>query len=1539
MSKSGKKLWLRILLWATGVPMAMLLCVLISLYIPGTLNYLAGKILPDIEKTTGMKIEVDNLRLTFPMRLQVDKASIVQQGDTMLRVQEAQVDVAPLSLLLGRLNISNAQVLNASYHVGGADSLYVAVKLDSIGAAASMNLAFDDIDVKHADLNGAHIRLLIGTDTTSTPTDTTAAAPLALHAERLSLRNVSYEMRLAQSNDTMATYINEAVLRSGEMLTGPKLTLSAAHFCCRLRSALYGKCGAQPLPGLDPNLLTLTDGMAQIDSLTMIDDRLRVPVTKLRVSESCGLTLAATGVYAMDSTQMRAEQFKLRLGQSTLCLDASMGLSGSNPAVVLQASANIFAADVATALPQFAPFVRPLPSGTPLRLGVKSSGHLDQLHIDSLRADMAGIFTLSGQGAVQSLSNLNALQLDASMRGSLINPAPVNALLPKASGLRLPSLALQAEAHARGRNYRASLTARTAQGSLALNGLLRGTAPAYQVEVTAKEFPVQAFMPGSGLGPVTASLTAKGRGVNPLLRSSTIDASFDLHNALFNGRRIGNLNLTAQLDTGNLQVHILSQIPAASGHMALLGSLSPQRVRWTLNGRLNNLNLRDLGLTDSVAQGAFGLTSRGMFYPRTDSIFAMAALRRAELQYGAQRLATDTLGLRLRTGAHMVKVNLGNPALNLEFNSPTSPTQWLNQAAKVANMASRMVSNRRLQVDSLLAPLPHFTLKGYAGQGNLLNSFLANSGLSFQIMRLQARKDSLLNGSVQVIDFRSGEDFRLDTITAQLYSQDDALCFDIDADNRPGTLDEFAHICLKAEVYDNKGTIYIEQRNVRNEVGYSLGLKGLMPDSTLAEFSLTPLSPIIGYKPWKINDDNFLTYNFLTKRLGANIDARSAESRIQLTANPNISDNDSIHDDDIHLNISDIHLQDWLKLNPFAPPIAGDVNAALNLKVGRSKADGSGTLMLKNLSYGKQRMGDYELNLNLSTAFSGLITAQAKLKADGRQVATLQGSLNDTTRSEPMMLALGLTQLPLRTANPFLPREYAQLSGYLSGNMMMTGSLTKPVLNGAVRFRDASVNVGMMGSSFRFDTISVPVDSNVVRFNNYRIYGSNANPLSINGHVSMQNPLNPQINLNMGARNIQVINSKKGRGVQLYGRGFMDVNVDVKGNMDLLRVDADLAILPQTAITYQLDPSANSIMGLQDQSDNLIRFVNFEDTTGVMQSDSLSVSKSIMVLQAFLDIQQGSTITVDLSADGHNRAQVKGYGILDYSLSPVQPDGRLTGRFTINSGFVRYTPPVISEKNFTFNPGSYVEFNGPILNPILNIHAIDQMKANVATDGENSRMVAFDVGLNVTGTLERMDVGFDLAAPNDITVQNELLSLSASQRASQAMNMLLYGIYTGQSAGSNANISGNMLYGFLTARLNSWAANTIKGIDLSFGMDQLNQTRNGLTNSSMQYSYTVSKSFLNDRFKLVVGGNYSANNDTDGDDNIAENLISDVSFEWMLNQTGSMYLKIFRHTGYESILEGEVTQTGLGFVMRRKVRRLEDIFLSPNSLRRKYEIK
>ncbi len=411
-----------------------------------------------------------------------------------------------------------------------------------------------------------------------------------------------------------------------------------------------------------------------------------------------------------------------------------------------------------------------------------------------------------------------------------------------------------------------------------------------------------------------------------------------------------------------------------------------------------------------------------------------------------------------------------------------------------------------------------------------------------------------------------------------------------------------------------------------------------------------------------------------------------------------------------------------------------------------------------------------------------------------------------------------------------------------------------------------------------------------------------------------------KVDLALAASNTQLVGSKRKKGQDVYGKAYIDLDAKVKGSMArFLDVQAALKILPGTNVTYVI-PDVQSAIASRSNAE-MVKFVNFADTAAVAAADTLTRQGMALNLNASLEISQGSTIAVDLSADGKNRAQVQASGRVNYSLDYLG-DERVTGRIDLNQGFVRYSmPPILSEKLFNFRQGSFVVFNGQMLNPTLNLNAYDEIKANVNTDG-NSRMVTFDVGLSVTGTLENMNVAFDLSTNDDLTVQNELQSMSPDQRANQAMNLLLYGSYTGP--GTTASTMGNPLYSFLESQLNNIASSAIKGVDISFGIDQLDRTRDGVNSTAMSYSYRVSKSLFDDRFKIVVGGNYTT--DADADENFAQNLIADISFEYMLNKTGTMYVKLFRHTGYESILEGEITQTGVGFVYKKKLRSLKDLF-------------
>lgn len=85
-----------------------------------------------------------------------------------------------------------------------------------------------------------------------------------------------------------------------------------------------------------------------------------------------------------------------------------------------------------------------------------------------------------------------------------------------------------------------------------------------------------------------------------------------------------------------------------------------------------------------------------------------------------------------------------------------------------------------------------------------------------------------------------------------------------------------------------------------------------------------------------------------------------------------------------------------------------------------------------DLYYGKQRVGNFNLNVDYQLDSLGRQEAQADLEIDDKKVLTLNGLL-DNQAENPVRLNLSIDEFPLAIANPFLPSEMAQLQGYLNG--------------------------------------------------------------------------------------------------------------------------------------------------------------------------------------------------------------------------------------------------------------------------------------------------------------------------------------------------------------------------------------------------------------------------------------------------------------------------------------------------------------------------
>lgn len=90
------------------------------------------------------------------------------------------------------------------------------------------------------------------------------------------------------------------------------------------------------------------------------------------------------------------------------------------------------------------------------------------------------------------------------------------------------------------------------------------------------------------------------------------------------------------------------------------------------------------------------------------------------------------------------------------------------------------------------------------------------------------------------------------------------------------------------------------------------------------------------------------------------------------------------------------------------------------------------------------------------------------------------------------------------------------------------------------------------------------------------------------------------------------------------------------------------------------------------------------------------------------------------------------------------------------------------------------------------------------------------------------------------------------------------------------------------------------------------------------YSFRYAQRFFNNRVQIVLGGRVSTGANAT---NTVESFIDNISLEYRLDKSGTRYARIFHLKNYEDILEGEVTETGAGLVLRKKMDKLSELFI------------
>lgn len=192
-------------------------------------------------------------------------------------------------------------------------------------------------------------------------------------------------------------------------------------------------------------------------------------------------------------------------------------------------------------------------------------------------------------------------------------------------------------------------------------------------------------------------------------------------------------------------------------------------------------------------------------------------------------------------------------------------------------------------------------------------------------------------------------------------------------------------------------------------------------------------------------------------------------------------------------------------------------------------------LTVNDFSYEHSYIGNVGSEFAYLMRDSGSHFVGARLSHNDAEVGLLRGKYTDADGGR-IEATFNMKRLPLALANGFIPDQIIALSGYADGELTVNGGLDKPQIDGEIYLDSSYITSVPYGLKLRMDNDPVRIVGSNLLFENFTLYSHNDNPLNIYGNVDFSDPSRMTLDMQMRARNYQLINARKRRARWLTAR-------------------------------------------------------------------------------------------------------------------------------------------------------------------------------------------------------------------------------------------------------------------------------------------------------------------------------------------------------------------------------------------------------------------
>jgi len=1441
-----------------------------SLYLPPVQRWAVNRLTAYLEEETGLEVSIGSIHLAFPLDLRLGQLHVAQPPTDVIDVESALIDLDLTHLFQWRIGVEAIELSEGSIHT---TELIETLCMD--GSLGNLRIVADDIDLRQqkvnvtsACLDGCELDILLRE---SAEEDTTESSPVdwQIDISKVSIRNSKFTIHNEPPDLMLFAAIREASLDAGD------ISLSeGAYRIGNFKLAVDSLCY---------NQLAFSNLQLELDKFSFDSTHLAIAKLYLQTPHS----------FAKSNVHLDWKGGPMLQGDLKGALQASLGHED-----VLSLSAYL-PDGLASCYPS-----------QPLNIDLLAAGNMDSLALQTCTVTMPTVIDARVTGSLLNLTDSTALGADLKWDITTMNLSFLNRFLDLRD-IRFPKMVLHADTRLRqASRVFADVLLLEDKGRAHLTGNLDMNTMAYQADARITDLQLHDFLPHDSLYLLTANAKLHGRGTDLLSPYAQLSARASIGHLEYGSWNLDSISADCQLEKGEAMFEMSSRNDLLCLQSCIDATITNRKVKAAaFNMDMSHIDLYALRLAEKPISASMVMHMDGASdFQQTHSL--AARIEAVELTTPDSVFHPLDLTVGANLTPEFIKMNANAGDLNLSVSSDQGLDSLLARYDNFSRELQCQMDSFNIQQDTLRTLLPHLKVELDCGQKNPIGNMLRHvvgytfRDLSFHLVSSPAEG---LGGNGYMHALNTGA-ILIDSIQWLIQRGKNGVSLDARVANGPKnrvvTFQSQLHAALTAKGAQ-AGLFFIDAKG-KKSVDFGLAVD-LLADGMRAH--ITPLNPIIAYRHFTLNADNFIALS-RNGHIDALVDLLADDGTgVKLYTTPNEE-----AQQDVSLSVNRFNVGEPSQALPFMPDISGFLQGDFHYMQADSTLTVSADMLIQNMAYNGVLLGNigmnaaYFPNTDASHYVDGIITK------DGEEILLLNGKYREANGKGWMDGTATYQHVPFAFLNAFMPDGPLSMSGYAWGDFSVNGYTDNPVLNGELRTDSLNIKADSYNVNLQIPDHTITVEDSRLNLNRVEAYAAGKTPLVLDGKIDFSDLERVQLNLNVNANNYQLINSPKKQGSLAYGKIFVNVGGRLWGTLSDLKMRGKLDVLGSTDVSCVLTDTPITV---DDQLSDIVTFCDFTDT---IAAEPVEVVRQSIDIQMNVNIVETAQIHCFLSDNGNDYIDLQGGGevTLTYDL---QNDMQLWGRYTINKGVMRYSLMAIPLNDFHIEQGSYVEFQGNMMNPRLSINASERVRSTV-TENSVPRNVSFDVGLALSRSLDDMGLEFTLQAPEDLTVQNQLSAMTAEERGRVAVTMLVTGMYVTDDAETNGGYNyANTLNAYLQSAINEIAGKALSTVDVNFGIAS-GTSETGSTTTD--YSFSFAKRFWGNRISVIVGGKVSTGRDAV---NTGETIIDNISIEYRLDKSATRYVNLFYDRNYESLLEGQVTKMGGGIVLRKKADKLGELFI------------